>query len=974
MKHQIFSAYVRRAHAAVAVVVVLAGLMVSQTAQAVPSPSYTNTSSEENFASLEILSDSETTSTFENPVTGGTPRRLHINETGVADWLYVDATGAVYNSLWYESCSGAGFPCPSYAYKRYGANNPPNKHYYLNNVKYNSTTSTYDDVPDVKPISGTGSDVLPGNGGSVAKVSVYDLTGNKVPNAAFRAELWVKSDSGAYEVAGDPGTAWQTGGAYGADRTAAYLSLFHCDPKAGTSCTPVSGSTVPGGTNPVRTEGRAVFVTDANGDAWIWFGHQNTNLSGEALKILDFRAGDTVSDNTLNPNQSDPRTFVAAGAMTASGATETTFDAYDLAGSGSTVATKATKTYTARSGLTSPDPITVGGTPADLFVPVSTLNFRTQYRFTYATGGTCLWGSTIVDPAQSTFESDETDVVADGTSTVTLTVTLKNMCGTTDNMSGKSVYIDVLNPDGTYSTRTITTGAGGVGTTTVTAPTTTGSDVDIKAHLGTDNTGAQIDDPVTINYTEGPPDATESDASLDDDEITADGSSTATITVELKDAQGRPIPAGAKVCIEQSDGTGTLSSGPWTTDANGKVTATVTAPTTPGSGEFKVYLGECSSKGGEVGTLTVDYVPGDPTTGNSTMDVDDNEITADGTEKSTLSVELKDANGNPVAAGTQVCVELDPGDGTLPPGPWTADKDGKLSVEITSTKAGTDTLNVYLGSCDSKGAKLGDETITYVPGPADAPSSSIEADKKSMEPDGKNTSTVTVTVKDANGNPVPAGTAVCMELSSGTGSLSTGPWVTDANGQVTAVLTAPNENGSGTVSGYLGDCSSKGAKIGDATVNYSKPSVTDQSATSEGGKKVTLTPSVKGTPSAGATWDNSSLKLYDPKTKTWATSVKTKQGTWTVKNGKVEFTPASGFSGVATLSFQLSDTNAMSAEGELSVTVTAATETDSEVESTGTLPATGGNSMAPAWTAMLFLLVGWAMRRRRTGAAIRVRG
>src|SRR5690606_31469338 len=93
------------------------------------------------------------------------------------------------------------------------------------------------------------------------------------------------------------------------------------------------------------------------------------------------------------------------------------------------------------------------------------------------------------------------------------------------------------------------------------------------------------------------------------------------------------------------------------------------------------------------------------------------------------------------------------------------------------------------------------------------------ANPTSLVADGASTSTITVQVNDANGNPVAAGVDVFLALSAGPGTLSAGPWQTTASGQVTATVTAPTAVGSGTVTAYLGT-DATGSQIGTATVTY----------------------------------------------------------------------------------------------------------------------------------------------------------
>lgn len=122
--------------------------------------------------------------------------------------------------------------------------------------------------------------------------------------------------------------------------------------------------------------------------------------------------------------------------------------------------------------------------------------------------------------------------------------------------------------------------------------------------------------------------------------LPADGTSTATITVQLKDNDGNNITTGdATVVISTTEGT--IS--PTTNNNNGTYTAILTAPmtTTPA-----------------IISCTVDGEEADQTTGikftpfadinRSTITADPTRIDADGISMTTITVQLKDAEGNSI--------------------------------------------------------------------------------------------------------------------------------------------------------------------------------------------------------------------------------------------------------------------------------------------------------------------------------------
>ena len=141
-----------------------------------------------------------------------------------------------------------------------------------------------------------------------------------------------------------------------------------------------------------------------------------------------------------------------------------------------------------------------------------------------------------------------------------------------------------------------------------------------------------------------------------------------------------------------------------------------------------------------------------------------------------------------------------------------------------------------------------------------------------------------------------------------------------------------------------------------APVDESTPLVVDQRRLLKTGQPGWLNPFILATPSNGAKWVESSTRLWNPKTKSWTTSVTTKQGTWSVIRGQVKFTPADGFKGLASLPFAVTDTAGKTAMADLYVAV------DAE------LPRTGTNTNHTTNMAVVFCATGLMLllvRRRR---------
>jgi ubiquitin len=194
--------------------------------------------------------------------------------------------------------------------------------------------------------------------------------------------------------------------------------------------------------------------------------------------------------------------------------------------------------------------------------------------------------TTVGDATHSTVVANPTSVPADGTTTSTITVTLKDAH---DNpVSGKTVTLAKSAGPGAPTISgpsPATTDANGQTAFTVTS-TTAGQDT----FQATDTTDSNlvITQTAQVTFTVGAVDATHSTVLAVPLSVPADGTTTSTITVTLKDVHDNPV-SGKTVTLAKSAGPGapTISGpSPATTDANGQTTFTVTS-TTAGQDTFQ---------------------------------------------------------------------------------------------------------------------------------------------------------------------------------------------------------------------------------------------------------------------------------------------------------------------------------------------------------------------------------------------------
>ena len=150
---------------------------------------------------------------------------------------------------------------------------------------------------------------------------------------------------------------------------------------------------------------------------------------------------------------------------------------------------------------------------------------------------------------------------------------------------------------------------------------------------------------------------------------------------------------------------------------------------------------------------------------------------------STITATAKDASGNPISGATVVLSATGTGN-TLTQPAATTDANGVAAGTLSSTVAQSKTVSAKInGTSITQTA-----TVTVVPGPVSASQSTVVATPTTIAPGGA-TSTITVTAKDAGGNPVSGATVVLAQ----TGSMSVlgqPAATTNASGVATGTLTS----------------------------------------------------------------------------------------------------------------------------------------------------------------------------------------
>ncbi len=374
-----------------------------------------------------------------------------------------------------------------------------------------------------------------------------------------------------------------------------------------------------------------------------------------------------------------------------------------------------------------------------------------------------------VDPSQSTVSVSPASIQLNGTTTVTLTARDAN--GNQETTGGSTVVFSLGagTASGTFSSVT----DNGDGTYTATFTGTIAGTNTITATI--DGTALTSTAP-TITVV-GPADASQSTVSVSPASIELNG--TTTVTLTARDANGNQEPVGGStVVFSLGAGTadGTFSS--VTDNGDGTYTATFTG-TLAGTNTITATI-DGTALTSTAPTITV-VGPADAS--QSTVSVSPASIELNGT--TTVTLTARDANGNQEPmGGSTVVFSLGAGTASGTFSSVTDNGDGTYTATFTGTIAGTNTITATI---DGTALTSTAPTITVV-GPADASQSTVSVNPASIQ--SGDTTTVTLTARDANGNQEPpVGSTVVFSLGAGTASGTFSSVTDNGDGTYTATFT-----------------------------------------------------------------------------------------------------------------------------------------------------------------------------------------
>lgn len=249
--------------------------------------------------------------------------------------------------------------------------------------------------------------------------------------------------------------------------------------------------------------------------------------------------------------------------------------------------------------------------------------------------------------------------------------------------------------------------------------------------------------------------------------VTADGVSTSTVTITLKDASNNPVSGQTPTFSATDSGTTNAYGACSVTNASGISTCTLSSLTAE-TKTLSIVTPVAKADG------TVIFSAGAAVATNSTI-TGSGSVVADGAATSTVTITLKDINNNTVSGQTPTFSATDTGN-TNTYGPCSVtNASGVASCTLSSQIAETKTLSIVSPVSKTDGS------VIFTAGAAVAANSTITGSGPVVA-DGLATSTVTITLKDVNNNSVAGETPTFTATDTGSTNIYGSCSVTNASG------------------------------------------------------------------------------------------------------------------------------------------------------------------------------------------------
>jgi hypothetical protein len=364
----------------------------------------------------------------------------------------------------------------------------------------------------------------------------------------------------------------------------------------------------------------------------------------------------------------------------------------------------------------------------------------------------CPKTSTTVSASESTLSVDRpTGVVANGTDAATITVVVIGTNG--KPLSGQDVVLTVTGSGNTFSQPPATDANG---QTTTTLASTVPETKTISAAVGKVTLSATA----TVTFIAPPAPATQL-AFTAQPTTTVAGSAISAIQVTIEDMTGAPVTT-STAAVTIAFGTNPEAAALTGTTTQNAVGGVATFPDLEVSQVGTGYTLVASSDG----LTSATSAPFNITAG--TLSVTNTKVTAspgtapaDGSTLVTVTATAEDANMNPIAGVAVSLSSMGGSSDVFAAATGTTDASGVFTTTVTSTLAESDVITASIGGHSFT------TTVEFTAGVLSQTNSSISASPSSVPADGTSTSTVTVTAKDAFGNPLSGATVALAPTGTG---------------------------------------------------------------------------------------------------------------------------------------------------------------------------------------------------------------
>jgi adhesin/invasin len=334
-----------------------------------------------------------------------------------------------------------------------------------------------------------------------------------------------------------------------------------------------------------------------------------------------------------------------------------------------------------------------------------------------------------------------TPVEPNGTSTSAITITLKDASG--NPISGTTPVFAASGSSNTLGACS-STNASGISTCTLSSTVAETKTLTLTSPLSLTG-GTVVFAPGTVSALHSSITGTST--------VVADGTSTSTITITLKDASN--VGVGGIVPIFSATDTGATNVyGTCTSSIASTGISTCTLTSTKAETKTLSLTSPISLSGG-----TVVFVPGAISATTSTI-TGTTPIVADGSTQSTITITLLDAHQNGVPGTTPLFSATDTGTHNSQGACSVSNSVGVSTCTLASTKAEVKNLSI------TSPVTVVQSAVTFTHGPASISTSSITGSSP-VEPDGVSNSTITIDLLDQFSNPVNATTPTFTATNTG---------------------------------------------------------------------------------------------------------------------------------------------------------------------------------------------------------------